>query len=125
MEKLVELLNKFEKEKIINDWWYVDEDDEYFWRSLEWWDIVNRSFDRDAHWFFKYQIISKDFKFIERLVNNNKIDRLTFCTVETPSSKYEDFDLWPETPREDYTNILLMDLAIQDDPLKFLSWIIK
>lgn len=74
MEKLVELLNQFEKEKIISEWWRVDEDDEYFWRSLEWWDIVNRSFDPDAHWFFKYQIISKDFKFIERLVKNDKIE---------------------------------------------------
>ena len=71
------------------------------------------------------KIISKELGFIKRLVDNDKIDRLTFCTVETPSSKYEDFDLWPETPREDYTNILLMDLAIQEKPIEFLISILK
>ena len=73
----------------------------------------------------KTKIISKELGFIKRLVDNDKIDRLTFCTVETPSSKYEDFDLWPETPREDYTNILLMDLAIQEKPIEFLISILK
>lgn len=120
MEKLVELLNKFEKEKIINNWWYVDEDDEYFWRSLEWWDIVNRSFDPDAHWFFKYQIISKDFKFIDRLVKKDKID---FDEVEQKANF--EFTCNYVLKKDEISDKLLMILAIKDDPLKFLSQIIK
>lgn len=111
MDKLVKLLNRFEKEKIISEGWRVDEDDEYFWRSVEDWEIVNWSFDPDAHWFFKYQIISKDFKFIERLVNNNKI---------ALTKLYHDMRLefW------DYY-WLLMQLAIQDEPIEFLISILK
>jgi len=124
MEKLIELLNEYEVEKkpsrlqrnyylwFVNNFWkwimYIDE---------EWEDVDDYRTD--------YEIISKEYGFIKWLVDNNKIDRLTFCTVETPSSKYEDFDLWPETPREDYTNILLMDLAIQEQPIEFLCEIIK
>ena len=122
MEKLVELLNKFEKEKIINNWWYVDEDDEYFWRSLEWWDIVNWSFDPDAHWFFKYQIISKDFKFIERLEKNDKIDRpKVWLKIKDLWDEYWWFGIYSWI----HIECLIMLLSIQDDPLQFLSWIIK
>lgn len=119
MEKLVELLNKFEKEKIIKNWWYVDEDDEYFWRSIEDWDIVNWSFDPDAHWFFKYQIISKDFKFIDRLVKNDQIDTRKIDEDRLETIQYS------EKERITIYDWLLMLLAIQDDPLQFLSWIIK
>lgn len=124
MEKLVELLNKFEKEKIISEWWYVDEDDEYFWRSLEWWDIVNRSFDPDAHWFFKYQIISKDFKFIERLVKKDKVDVEKLLNIQ---NEYFRLQIWNDNYNSEnyFVDGLLMLLAIQDDPLQFLSWIIK
>lgn len=131
MEKLVELLNQFEKEKIISEWWRVDEDDEYFWRSLEWWDIVNWSFDPDAHWFFKYQIISKDFKFIERLVKKDKIDLQK--VMEQNKNWY---DITRVNPDDNFIDnaieyddeldlFIIMLLAIQDDPLKFLSQIIK
>ena len=125
MEKLIELLNQYEKERLVKIWCEVDEDIEYYGRSLENWKIVNWDYDRDAHSFLKYYIISKDYEFIKWLVENNKIDRLTFCTVETPSAKYEDFDLRPETPLEDYTNILLMDLALQDQPVDFLVSILR
>lgn len=100
MEKLIELLN----ESALIDLIFEDEIQ-----------VRNR----------KLLIISKEYGFIKWLVDNDKIDRLTFCTVETPSSKYEDFDLWPETPREDYTNILLMDLALQEKPIEFLISILR
>jgi len=89
MEKLIELLNEYEVEKkpsrlqrnyylwFVNNFWkwimYIDE---------EWEDVDDYRTD--------YEIISKEYGFIKWLVDNNKIDRLTFCTVETPSSKYED-----------------------------------
>lgn len=112
MEKLLKLLNEYcTEEEIKYKWNFVP-------NHLEW-EACDNSECSDL------LIVSKKYWFIKRLVENNKIDRLTFCTVETPSSKYEDFDLWPETPREDYTNILLMDLAIQDNPIEFLISILK
>lgn len=120
METLVELLNKFEKEKIINEWWDVDEDDEYFWRSLEDWEIVNWSYDPDAHWFFKYYIISKDFKFIERLVNKDKIETnnlslKVFKNIFSGGWFVEASDL----------EVLLMLLAISDTPIDDLIQLLK
>ena len=72
-----------------------------------------------------YCIICKPYWFIKWLVENNHIRWDVFCSVETPSAKYEDFDLRPETPLEDYTNILLMDLALQDQPVDFLVSILR
>lgn len=125
MEKLVELLNKFEKEKIIKNWWYVDEDDEYFWRSIENWKIVNRDYDPDAHGFMKYYIISKDFEFIKRLVENYKIDLYELEKIWYEKIIYDCY--WQYRKIVNYSDyeILLMLLAIKDDPLKFLSQIIK
>ena len=136
MEKLIKLLNEYHhfNSDLIYYWW--DEECEKFYfhtelpekekEKLRKAGIYNEEEDWvDEDWIWDEWICSKKFWFIEWLVDNNKIDRLTFCTVETPSSKYEDFDLLPETPREDYTNILLMDLAIQDNPIKFLLSIIK
>lgn len=131
MEKLVELLNEFEKEKIINDLWYVDEDTEYFWRSIEYWKIVNWGYDTDAHWFFKYQIISKDFKFIERLVKKDKIDLQK--VMEQNKNWY---DITRVNPDDNFIDnaieyddeldlFIIMLLAISDEPLQFLSQIIK
>lgn len=114
MNKLVKLLNKFEKEKIINEWWYVDEDDEYFWRSIEDWEVVNWSYDRDAHWFFKYYIISKEFKFIERLVENNKIKEEEFSW----------FLYWPDYI-SDLSNSIIAWLSISDTPIDDLIKLLK
>ena len=101
MEKLIELLREFDDEN---------------WNAVH---IENYIYAQD------HMIISKRFGFIKWLVENNHIRWDVFCTVATPSSKYEDFDLLPETPREDYTNILLMDLALQDQPVDFLVSILR
>ncbi len=117
MNELVKLLNKFEKEKIINEWWYVDEDDEYFWRSIKDWEVVNWSYDRDAHWFMKYYIISKDFKFIERLVKNDKID---IDKVKENWIKHNGRMDVDGLYRYSVYERVLMLLAIQDEPINFL-----
>lgn len=104
MEKLVELLNQFEKEKIINEWWSVDEDDNYFWRSIENWKIVNRDYDPDAHSFMNEYIISKKYGFIKWLVGKNKID-FSILRINAWYELYENF---------------IMYLSIQDDPIKYL-----
>ena len=101
MEKLIELLNEYRKidyvpEKMKNVLWVNEE-----------------------------KIISKKYWFIEWLVENDKIDRAKFWNSETKSSKYSDFELSYDTPREDYTNTLLMELAIQDEPIQFLVKILR
>lgn len=109
MEKLVELLNQFEKEKIINEWWSVDEDDNYFWRSVENWKIVNRDYDPDAHSFMNEYIISKKYEFIKWLVEKNKID-FSIMRISPWYELYENF---------------IMYLSIQDDPIKYLIAYLK
>ena len=100
MEKLIELLNEYDG---IREYVEVDLEDELI--SLK--------------------IISKWYWFIKRLVENDKIDREKFWNSETKSSKYSDFELSYDTPREDYTNTLLMELAIQDEPIQFLIEILR
>ena len=109
MEKLVDLLNQYEKEKIINEWWSVDEDDNYFWRCVENWKIVNWSYDPDAHQFLERYITSKDCDFIERLVKKDKID-FSIMRINAWYELYENF---------------IMYLSIQDDPIKYLISYLK
>ena len=59
------------------------------------------------------------------LVEKNHIEWNKFGEAETVSSKYSDFELSYDTPREDYTNVLLMELAINDNPLTFILNILK
>lgn len=99
MQKLIELLNEYENTDNWENWHQVE--------------------------FRESKIISKKFWFIEWLVENDKIEREKFWNSETKSSKYSDFELSYDTPREDYTNILLMELAIQDEPIQFLIEILR
>ena len=111
MEKLIELLKDY-IENYGNDA-KVREEENYIldtWIEFVYWSRV-----------YLYEtIISKKFWFIKWLVENDKIDRWKLWNSETKSSKYSDFELSYDTPREDYTNILLMELAIQDEPIQFL-----
>ena len=62
MEKLIELLNEYIKEKKL--WNTVKEiDDDFFVNNYNNWD-----------WYLCEQVMSKKFWFIERLVENKKID---------------------------------------------------
>lgn len=118
MKKLVMLLNEYEKEKIINEWWSVDEDDNYFWRSIENWKIVNRDYDPDAHSFMNEYIISKKFWFIKWLVENDKINRDKFYD--------ENILKWFMTlTKEEKADSIIMNLSIQDEPINFLISILK
>lgn len=83
------------------------------------------AYDEDIFPNTELMIISKKECFIKRLVENDKINREKFWNSETKSSKYSDFELSYDTPREDYTNILLMELSIQDDPIKFICEILQ
>lgn len=117
MEKLIELLNEWKWKSYI---FYMPDGA----------DKVHRK-ETDAYWNIHVscikncELISKEFDFIKWLVENDKIDREKFWNSETKSSKYSDYELSYDTPREDYTNILLMELAIQDEPIEFLVSILK
>ena len=108
MEKLIKLLNEWERERVNHN---MKEFIPYGESSFS-----NLSVER---------ITSKKYWFIKQLVVNNKIDREKFWNSETKSSKYSDFELSYDTPREDYTNILLMELAISDTPIEDLLLYLK
>jgi len=114
MEKLIELLNEYEKETKKSE--YSE------WRDLLWGRPQYLRCDTVES---ELLIISKGYHFIEWLVENDKIERAKFWNSETKSSKYSDFELSYDTPREDYTNILLMELAIQDEPIQFLIGMLR
>lgn len=125
MEKLVELLNKFEKEKIINNWWSVDEDDEYFWRSIENWKIVNWDYDPDAHSFMKYYIFSKDFEFVERLFKTEKVDNYKLYDAFKTENRDFRYTKDDKSPLEQRIDVFIMLLNISKDPMKILLQILK
>lgn len=117
MEKLLELLNEYEKIKEKSEWVNVDAYVEFKWDYNH-----NRlvRYDETDHWEWDNlywdtavaYLISKSFWFIKWLVENDKIDYR-----EIPMN-----DFYPES-REEY--ILLMLLAIQDEPINFLISILK
>ena len=63
--------------------------------------------------------------FVKWLVKNDKIEWKTFWELETISSKYSDFELSYDTPQEDYVNLLLMELSLQENPIRFLISILS
>lgn len=70
MDKLVKLLNEYEREM---QWLPKDFEDYTMW-NIEWNEIVQPSCDPDSREYFKYYIISKDYQFIKWLVENDKIE---------------------------------------------------
>ena len=122
MEKLINLLRErkpnFDENHIL-DYMYSQ------WTTFikDWKPVY--AYDEDIFPNTELMIISKKEWFIKRLVENDKINREKFWNSETKSSKYSDFELSYDTPREDYTNTLLMELSIQDDPIKFICEILQ
>ena len=114
MDKLIELLNEYESKledmPLTRQRW--GEEDWILWRRF----MTKEDAER--------MVISKSFGFIKRLVDNDKIERLAFAESWL-LGKYTDFELSYDTPREDYTNMLLMELSIQDNPIEFLISILK
>lgn len=109
MEKLIELLNKYEVEKKPSRLqrsyylWFVHN----FWK---WIMYIDEEWENVDDYRTDYEIISKEYGFIKWLVDNNKIDL---------TKLYHDMRLefW------DYY-WLLMQLAIQDNPIDFLASIV-
>ena len=87
MEKLVELLNNF-IDRNYKNYWHRNGSNIHTWRTI---------------------VISKEFRFIKDLVENDHVDLDWFPQIE----EYSDYES------------LLMMLSIQDDPIKYLISILK
>ena len=113
--KLIELLNEYENR---------DEDQQIEWRIWEWdkWEngkvrwIVN---DVYMWWVSELVVCSAYYWFIKWLVENDKIDIESYCRITSIERK------WEKDVYRDEVDSLLMLLAIQDEPIRFLCEIIK
>lgn len=111
MEKLIKLLNESEKER---------KSDLYYKFELENWEIYCYDDVTDVLWTMQDEamvICSKQFWFIQWLVENDKINYLQLTEDNTWNILKENW--W------DNKAALLMLLAIQDKPIDFLISILK
>jgi hypothetical protein len=100
IEKLVELLNEYDS----SNWWKETD---------EWIDNIWKIYEFHS----ELQIISKKYGFIQRLVENDKID------FEWKLNTFRFNSLVDQTLDSYYA--LLMLLSIQDEPIEFLISILK
>ena len=120
MEKLIKLLNEYNYIK--EDWFVVDDG---------WWEYLE--YDEEKEPMLIYQnswtyaswedaesiLISRQYWFIEWLVNNDRVD------LNRIPEKIEGYYHDAREYVYDEISILLMELAFQDDPLEFLILILK
>lgn len=113
MDKLLELLNEFEKEK--KSWYTWNNIDSYdncvYWVDCDWETEITMYSD----------LYSKQYWFIKWLVDNDKIDLKEFhklCWIINQDSEY-----WNWTP-QDYEQVI-MYLSISDYPIEDLVSILK
>lgn len=114
MDKLIELVYYYNFEvKTFEVWiWLPNSDTDYYW-----WTIDKEKEIRK----YKLMIISKEYWFIKRLVENNKIDLKEFhrlCWIINQDSEY-----WNWTPK-DYEQVI-MYLSISDMPIEDLVSLLK
>lgn len=126
MEKLIKLLNEYEKEERKSEF--------YEWEKWVWWKFnLFRRDTYDEEWSHIYSdtadtfVISKKFWWIKWLIENDKISIAVLCEQELKS--------WWELNNEQlngkeswvsyFTENTLMLLAIQDEPIKFLTSLLK
>ena len=106
MEKLIQLLNEYEKQFTDrpNYFWYKDK---MLWKyilcELNWRIIDNQ----------ELMIISERYEFIKRLVENDKIEFSKYWKVSNEEDR-----------RTEYQNLLML-LSIQDNPISDLISILK
>ena len=114
MEKLIELLNEYEKEvKKSEKVWSIDNDWDICIQTYEWVD-----YNEYTEYMNTNNLISKSFWFIKWLIDNNKIDfsrewDLSIELVNLFERKLDNAE-W-----------VIALLSIQDDPINFLISILK
>jgi len=112
MEKLIELLNEWELEVWSSRLkWYI-------WNNPIW--IYCKSSDYHFWLFSKIILISKEYWFIKRLVENDKIDRDRILK-ENWQFRLFYYDL----ERVKNYDRLVMYLSVEDNPIEFLISILK
>ena len=128
LEKLIELINEYEVEKEKSEWVNVDAYVLFKWKWVwEWY--LNKwltRFDETDHWEWDNlywdtavaYLISKSFWMIKWLVDNDKIDLMKLKKWIEDNKFY--CAKWGKI-----TNMLLMLLSIQDNPIEFLISILK
>ena len=102
MEKLIELLNEYDE-----DGWFMNGN----YLTPSWCDVYGMPCWESV----EHCIISKSYWFIKWLVENEKIDDVEYECMGTDDMKYN-------YSKEE---VLLMLLAISDEPIKFLISILK
>ena len=108
LEKLKRLLTEYDP-FIKKDWEYTDN---HWYFVYIWWSAI---YGKEI-WMLK--IISKEYWFIKRLVENDKIDLMKLKKWIEDNKFY--CAKWGKI-----TNMLLMLLSIQDNPIEFLISILK
>ena len=109
--KLIKLLNKY-----IGDWqdrlyacYPLDEDFDKFFHTKDWeWTIEEA------------QVISKKFWFIQRLVENDKIDFYTILKENWTFRK----EFYAIENKKEYERLIML-LSVEDNPIEFLISILK
>jgi hypothetical protein len=124
MEKLIELLNEYELEREKSIETFKNLTLPLWERYLCQWDLVYEPVG-DFNWeaaawnTANYIVISKNYGFIKRLVDNDKIKY-----NKVPEYIYvSDYSF--ETIHKWMTDNILMWLAIQDEPIEFLISVLK
>lgn len=118
MEKLLQLLNEYERSLWSDrEWlWIIDEDWFFCTRKSKKGNlIVQHSSEDEAI----LQIISKKFWFIERLIANDKLDKEWLFNIIRESCIFDDMNICSES---DY---IIMYLAIGYNPIYFLTSMVK
>ena len=120
MEKLIELLNEYEKE---------NKSDLYYKFELENWELYCYNDVSDVLWTMQDEamvICSKKFWFIKWLVKNEKIEYRKIIEKEIEVwFKLVRIKDYPNKIMEEDVEELLMLLSIQDEPIEFLVSILK
>ena len=111
MEKLIELLNEFETPQS----WVVFKSYDDYDGTFYWVDIDGET---EIAWSDSY-ICGKRFQWVKWLVENDKIDTESYCRITSIERK------WEKDVYRDEVDSLLMLLAIQDEPIRFLCEILK
>ena len=112
MEKLIELLNEYEK-SWLNEFEKYNNAGIVEWVEHTKWNLYWRYWGNT--WSYMV-VISKEYGFIKWLVDNEKIDKHQvhiLCWTDDMEYNYSEEEL------------ILMELAIQDNPIEFLVSILK
>jgi len=116
MEKLIELLNEYEKE---------NKSDLYYKFELENWELYCYDDVTDVLWTMQDEamvICSKQFWFIKWLVENDKIRKDIYRPIPVwIKATYEDGVVYYDKLEDR----IIMLLSIQDEPINFLVSILK